>query len=75
MKFYWNFSGKFGVVVYECGDGFIWVCFIYDGIYEYIVVWFGCVYVVNMQQFVEVGCGLVIYISCFVCDNYVYKFD
>lgn len=75
MNPYRNLSGKSGVAAYECGDGFIRVRFIHDGIYEYTDARPGRVHVANMQQLAEAGRGLATYISRFVRDNYARKLD
>lgn len=75
MKPYRNRSGKSGVAAYESGEGFIWVRFVRDGVYEYTDARPGRLHVRNMQKLAAAGIGLSTYISRFVRERYARKLD
>ena len=73
MKRYRNLDGHSGVTAYECGDGFIRVCFVNGDIYEYTDKATGREHIANMQKLAQAGLGLSTYVSRFVHDDYARK--
>ena len=63
MKRYQGNDADSGIVGYDCGPGWIDVCFRHGGIYRYDDRHPGAVHVMEMQRLAEAGDGLNTYIN------------